>query len=278
MTTPETIEHAETPGGLLAYVRRGAGQPLLLVMGVGGHHGMWSETFLADLAEQFDVIAFDHRGIGSSAWAEPGFTIGDLATDALALMDHVGWESAHVLGISMGGTVAQELALTAPERVRTLTLGCTWPGALPDGASVWGEAVMDLASAAQSDDLEAAARLMFAANVSPEFAAREGAFDEFAVAAGSVQVPGPVLLLQMTAAAAHEAVERLRDLDLPTLVLHGTADRIISPEGGRLLAEVIPGARLELLDGAGHLFYWERPEESAKLVREFAASSQELQR
>ncbi|KAA1425723.1 alpha/beta fold hydrolase [Nocardioides antri] len=271
MTTTDTIDHADTPGGALAYVRRGAGEPLLLVMGVGGHHGMWSEAFLAELAEQFDVVAFDHRGIGSSARAEADFTIGDLATDALAVMDHVGWESAHVMGISMGGTVAQQVALTAPERVRTLTLGCTWPGALPDGAPVWGEAVRDIASAATSGDLMTAARLMFAANVSPEFAEQPGAFEAFTTVAGAVKVPGPVILMQMSAATAHDAVDRLGDLDIPTLVLHGTLDRVIRPDGGVRLAELIPGARLELLDGAGHLFFWERPEESARLVREFAA-------
>lgn len=270
MTTPETLEHADTPGGLLAYVRRGAGEPLLLVMGVGGHHGMWSEPFLAALAERFDVVAYDHRGIGSSARADADFSIEDLAVDALAVMDHVGWDSAHVMGISMGGVVAQEVALSAPDRVRTLTLGCTWPGPLPDEAPVWGEAVLDLATAASSGDLLTAARLMFAANVSSEFAERAGAFEEFSRVAGSVKVPGPVILMQMRAATPYDGLARLGNLGIPTLVVHGTADRVIRPEGGIRLAELVPGARLELMDGAGHLFFWERPEESARLVREFA--------
>jgi 3-oxoadipate enol-lactonase len=260
--------YADTPGGQLAYVRRGpwdgSGEPLLLIMGVGGHHGMWSEPFLARLAERFDVIAFDHRGIGDSARAEEPFTIGDLAADALAVMDHVDWETAHVLGISMGGTVAQELALTAPGRVRSLVLGCTWPGPLPAGGA-WGSSVLDLASAATSDPLTAA-KLMFEANVSSTYAEREGAFEEFAEVAGAVTVPGPVILLQMQAATAHDAVDRLGDLDVPTLVIHGTEDRVIRPEAGSVLASLVRGVGLELIDGVGHLFFWEQPELSAELV------------
>jgi len=261
--------YADTPGGQLAYVRRGPsdspGEPLLLVMGVGGHHGMWSEAFLARLAERFDLIAFDHRGIGDSARAEEPFTIGDLATDALAVMDHVDWESAHVMGISMGGAVAQELALTTPARVRSLVLGCTWPGPLPQGGA-WGSSVLDLASAATSGDPLVAAKLMFEANVSASFAARPGAFEEFAEVAGAVKVPGPVILLQMQAATAHDALDRLGDLDVPTLVVHGTEDRVIGPEAGLVLASLVRGAELELLDGAGHLFFWEQPEVSADFV------------
>jgi len=260
---------ADTPAGPISYVRRGAGEPLLLVMGVGGHHGMWSEDFLDGLAADFDVVAFDHRGIGASERVDEQFTIADLAGDAAAVLDHLGWDSAHVLGISMGGTVAQELALTSPDRVRTLTLGCTWPGPLPDNGA-WGEAVLDLASAATSGDPMIAAKLMFEANVSAAFAGRDGALEEFADVAGAVKVPGPVILMQMRAATEYDGIERLADLAVPTLVLHGTEDRIIRPEGGALLASLIPDARIESLDGVGHLFFWEQPELSAQLVRDHA--------
>lgn len=263
------LQSADTPAGPISFVRRGAGEPLLLVMGVGGHHGMWSEGFLDALAADFDVVAFDHRGIGASHRVEQQFTIGDLAGDAAAVLDHLGWDSAHVMGISMGGTVAQHLALTAGDRVRTMSLGCTWPGPLPEEGA-WGEAVLDLATAASSGDPLVAAKLMFEANVSAVFAARDGALEEFAAVAGAVVVPGPVILMQMRAATDHDAVDRLGDLAVPTLVLHGTEDRIIRPEAGALLASLIPGARLESLEGVGHLFFWEQPELSARLVRDHA--------
>ncbi|MFL6090639.1 MAG: alpha/beta fold hydrolase [Aeromicrobium sp.] len=259
------VEFAETPGGRLAYERRGSGEPLLLIMGVAGHHGMWGEPFLEALAKSFDVVAFDHRGIGESARADREFTITELADDAAAVMGSVGWESAHVMGISMGGTVAQELALRHPERVRRLVLGCTWPGT--DGANpVWGASVGKLAEAGMSGDAEQSARLMFAANVSQTFAVEAGRFEEFASIAESVRVPGPVVLMQMQAAAVFDSVDRLATLGIPTLVIHGSADEVILPAAGERLAGLIPGSRFEEFDGVGHLFFWEQPDRSADLV------------
>src|SRR5829696_1186069 len=108
------------------YVRQGHGEPLLLIQGMAGHHQMWGEPFLDQLRRHFDVVAYDHRGIGGSDWAQAPFTTGELAADAAALIGVMGWEHTHVLGISLGGMVAQELALRHPRRVRTLTLGCTF--------------------------------------------------------------------------------------------------------------------------------------------------------
>jgi 3-oxoadipate enol-lactonase len=258
----DQIKFADSAAGPLAYVRRGAGAPLLLIMGVAGHHRMWSEEFLAALAQRFDVVAFDNRGIGESARAEAGLTLDDLATDAVAVMDHLGWETAHVVGISMGGAIAQLVALDHPSRVRTLTLGCTWA----EGSDAWADGVGKLAEAARSGDPVAAARLMFEANVSPGFAAESGHFQEFAEIAGSVKVPGPVVLMQMNAAISHDATSRLGALELPALVVHGTADDVIKHEAGERLAAAIPGATLDLWDGVGHLFFWEQPGRAADAI------------
>jgi 3-oxoadipate enol-lactonase len=264
------IAYAETPAGRLAYVRRGpasgAGEPLLLIMGVAGHHGVWGETFLSRLAERFDVVAFDNRGIGSSFRAEAGFTLADLAADAAGVLDQVGWDSAHVLGISMGGAIAQQLVLTHPDRVRTLTLGCTWP----DPDDVWAPGVGKLAEAATVGDPLAAARLLFEANVSPTFAAEPGRFEEFTEVGGSIKVPGPVVLMQMQAAAVHDARSRLAEVAVPTLVLHGTADDVIKSSAGERLAAAIPGAQLDLWDGVGHLFFWEQPDRAAEAITQHA--------
>jgi pimeloyl-ACP methyl ester carboxylesterase len=260
------IQYAATPDGPLAYVRRGPadrqGEPLLLIQGVAGHHRMWSERLLARLAERFDVVAFDHRGIGQSHRAEAPFSVTDLADGGLAVMDHLGWDSAHVLGISMGGTIAQEIALGTPARVRTLALGCTWG----DTEDVWAPGVRNLADAATSGDPAVAARLMFEANVSRGFAAGPGNFEEFTEVAATVRVPGPVVLLQMQAAAVHDARDRLPSLAIRTLVLHGTDDDIIKTAAGERLAALIPGARLELWDGVGHLFFWEQPDRTADVL------------
>ena len=120
-----TIDVAGRP---IEYVRRGTGEPLLLIQGMSGTHASWGEPFLSLLEPHLDLIAYDHRGIGASAPRDGSFTIADLAQDAAGVLDALGIERAHVLGISMGGMVAQELAIAHPERLRTLTIGCSYPG------------------------------------------------------------------------------------------------------------------------------------------------------
>lgn len=116
------MAHAVANGRRLHYLRRGAGEPLLLIQGLSGNHLHWGERFLSRLEPAFETIAYDHRGIGLSDPTPAGYTIADLADDAAGLLDAVDLESAHVMGVSMGGMVAQELALRAPQRVRSLTL------------------------------------------------------------------------------------------------------------------------------------------------------------
>src|SRR5271165_6568150 len=108
--------------------RSGSGPPLLLIMGMSGTALHWGEPFLEPLRRDFDVIAYDHRGVGASSRLEGPVTIAEMAEDAAGLLDALGLDSAHVVGISMGGMIAQELALAQPARVRTLTLGCTYCG------------------------------------------------------------------------------------------------------------------------------------------------------
>ncbi len=170
------------------------------------------------------------------------------------------------MGISMGGTIAQELTLRHPGRVRRLVLGCTWGGPDADGGGVWGTSVGKLAEAAGGRDPVASARLMFAANFSAGYVAQPGRFKEFVEYAGAAKVPGPVVMLQMQAAAVHDASARLGQLGTPTLVLHGTADEVILHAAGERLADLVPGARLEEFEGVGHLFFWEEPEQTAALV------------
>ena len=112
----------------LSYERAGSGPPLLLIMGMSGTALSWGEPFLEALRQDFETIVYDHRGIGESSRMEEPFTIVQLAQDAAGLLDALELDTAHVLGISMGGMAAQELALAQPERVRTLTLGCTYCG------------------------------------------------------------------------------------------------------------------------------------------------------
>src|SRR4051794_38173662 len=156
----------------LYYEVSGAGEPLLLIMGMSGTHLSWGDPFLEALRRDFEVAVYDHRGIGRSGPAAAGYSIADLADDAAGVLDALGWEKAHVVGISMGGMVAQELALAHFDRVRTLTLGCTYAGG--EGSSMASPAVLArLQGSWASGDREQALRTAWEVNVSRAFAGEE---------------------------------------------------------------------------------------------------------
>jgi 3-oxoadipate enol-lactonase len=256
----------------LSYERAGSGPPLILIMGMSGTALHWGEPFLADLRRDFEVIVYDHRGVGESTRLDEAspLTIVQLAADAAGLLDALAIESAHVMGISMGGMVAQELALTCPERIRTLTLGCTYCGG-PGSALASPEVTRRLAEGMMSGDRALAVRSAWEANVSRSFAQDADAYATFVGIGARRSVSVPVIMAQAQAIGAHDTSARLPELTMPTLVIHGTEDELLPVQNGRLIASLIPGARLEIFDGVGHLFFWERPERSAELIREHAS-------
>ena len=246
------------------------GTPLLLIMGMSGTALHWGEPFLEQLRRDFDVIAFDHRGVGASTRLGGEITTAQMAADAAALLEALEIESAHVLGISMGGMIAQELVLGWPERVRTLTLGCTYCGG-PEGELAPPRVIARLNEAMSSGDRERAIRTGWEVNVSPAFAADDAAWQRFRAIAERRAVAVPVVLAQLRACAAHDTSARLGEVRAPTLVVHGTLDELLPVRNGRVIAELVAGSRLEILEGIGHLFFWERPEQSAELLREHTA-------
>ncbi|WP_439032227.1 alpha/beta fold hydrolase [Gordonia terrae] len=242
----------------------GDGEPLLLIEGMSAHRGMWTDDLLDALTPHFSVAVYDHRGIGHSSRAEAAFTIADLAADARDVIDGLGWDSAHVVGTSMGGMVAQELALNFPEHVRTLVLGCTTAGG-PGAISAPGAG--RLVEAIASRDAARVARTAFEVNLSPDFAARDGSFDRFVALSTQRRVPSAVVAWQAAACAAHDTRDRLAGLAVPTTVIHGDVDEVIAVVEGERLADAIGNAALERWAGVGHMFWWERPQETAELVR-----------
>jgi pimeloyl-ACP methyl ester carboxylesterase len=254
----------------LSYERAGSGPPLLMIMGMSGTFDHWGAALLDELRRDFETIVYDHRGVGASSRLEGPITIAELAEDAAGLMAALGLDSAHVLGISMGGMVAQELALAHPERIRTLALGCTYCGG--EGSALTSEAVMRrLAEGTSSGDRERAIRIAWEVNVSPEFAANDDAYARFLEVGRRRAVSFEVILEQMRAITRHDTSARLPGLALPTLVIHGTLDQMLPVQNGRMIAGLIPGSRLEIFDGAGHMFFLEQPERTAELVRVNAA-------
>ncbi|MEX0169019.1 alpha/beta fold hydrolase [Streptomyces sp. LMG1-1-1.1] len=245
----------------LHYLRRGTGAPLLLIQGTAAHSLHWGERLLSLLAESFDVVAYDHRGTGRSAPVDRAFGVADLADDAAALLDELGWSRAYVLGVSMGGLVAQELALRHPDRVAGLLLGCTHTG----GTGAPPEVLDVLAAAVVRGDPLATVRNVFRVGVKDPDGVRAGAWDEYREAVLTLPVPPQVTAGQIAAVTRHSTADRLHAIGVPTHVVHGDADRLVPADAGERIAAAIPGARFTLVP-AGHFFWLEQPETTAAWI------------
>jgi 3-oxoadipate enol-lactonase len=262
----------ELAGTELNYERAGAGEPLLLIQGMSANHKAWGRPFSSLLERDFEVISFDNRGMGLSSRVTEAFSIAEMAADTAGLLDALEIESAHVLGISMGGMIAQELALTEPEKLRSLTLGCTYCGG--EGSQLMDPAdFQGLVEAMSSGDAQRVFRAMYELNLSPGFRAEESRYADFTAMAEALPAPRETIALQVQAIAAHNTSARLPQLTTPTLVVHGTVDRVLGYPNGPLIASLIPGARLETYEDVGHMFWWEQPERTAELVREHALAA-----
>jgi len=259
----------DASGTDLHYLRGGEGEPLLLIQGMSATHLTWGRPFLDEMERSFECIVFDNRGMGLSGEAEMPFTIADMAGDTAGLLDALGLDTVHVVGISMGGMIAQELALAHPDRIRTLTLGATYCGG-PEGTLMEPEDLQMLGAALASGDRDQVYRAMWEINMSPGFREEESRYAAFTEMAAALPAPKQVIMQQMRACGFHDTSERLGSLTPPTMVVHGDADRLLGPGNGRQIASLIPGARLEMLADVGHMFWWEQPQRSAELIREHA--------
>jgi pimeloyl-ACP methyl ester carboxylesterase len=255
-------------GTELHYLRAGDGEPMLLIQGMSATHMTWGRPFLAPLEKCFECIVFDNRGMGLSGAAQMPFTTADLAGDTVALLDALEIEGAHIVGISMGGMIAQELALAHPGRIRSLTLGATYCGG-PGSTLMAGEDLRMLGTAMASGDREQVLRAMWVINLSPGFRADESRYAAFQEMAVALPAPRETIVQQMQACAAHDTSARLAGLEVPTQVIHGTADRLLTVNNGLQIAELL-SVEPQLLEDVGHMFWWEQPERSAALVREHA--------
>jgi 3-oxoadipate enol-lactonase len=266
------MPHVAVGGTELHYERAGSGEPLLLIQGMSGTHLSWGEPFRSALEESFDVVAFDNRGIGLSARFDEPFTIAELAVDTAELLDALELESAHVVGISMGGMIAQELTLSHPNRLRSLTLGCTYCGG-PGSQLMPQENVEKLGAALASGNRDNAIRASYEINLSPSFRADEGAYAAFHEMATKVPAAKQVIELQVQAIFGHDTSGRIAEITAPTLIVHGTLDGVLPFPNGEQIASLIPHARFAVLEDVGHMFWWEQPQRSAELIREHALAA-----
>jgi 3-oxoadipate enol-lactonase len=246
----------------IASEERGAGFPVLLVMGLG--YGRWGwEPLVGPLAERYRVVWYDNRGIGDSDKPEGPYTAAQMAEDAAQVLDERGIERAHVVGTSLGGMIAQELALAHPERVAKLALLCTTAGG-PD-AFPMPEQTVRLFAEAPSLPPEVALRRFVENAVSDR-----GEVLERLYARRLANPPDPAgWLAQAAAGTTFDGSARVGEISRETLVLTGDEDNVIDWRNSERLAEQIPDARLEVFPGTGHLFFWERPGEVAAALTEF---------
>jgi 3-oxoadipate enol-lactonase len=248
----------------IAWEAQGDGPPVLLIHGLGYTRAGWG-PLRELLARRFRVLSFDNRGIGESDVPPGPYTVEELASDAAQVLDGAGVERAHVLGASLGGFVAQALAAGRPARVDRLVLACTSPGG-PDAHPMPEQTTQLFAEAATLEPLVAMRRFVENA-LSPS--APPALVDEI-YAYRLEHPPDPSgWQSQAGAAMAWDAGERPEQIAAPTLVVTGTADAVVDPRNSEVLAKRIPGARLALVDGAGHNVFWERPQEFAALVEGF---------
>lgn len=271
------LKHS-TPWGpvTIDYTRHGQGTPLVLIMGIGCQRIHWPEPLIERLVGRgFEVLVFDNRDIGCSTWLDKAprpdlpmllgrravgmkvpapYGLSDMAGDVAGLLDHVGWKAAHVCGVSMGGMIAQHLAIEHPERVLSLTSVMSTTGARL--VSVPSQKALRALLSPRPTDAEAAGEwfLNFQKVVAgpafppdPELARSIGrrSFERGANPAGFARHFAAIL-------ASGDRTERLKTLRVPTLVLHGDADILVPTAGGKATAAAIPGARLRIVPGWGH--------------------------
>ena len=266
----------------LYYEEHGSGDPLLCIMGFATDSTGWLLQTPA-FAERHRTIVFDNRGVGRSAKPTGAYTIHEMADDAVGLLDHLGIDRAHVLGLSMGGMIAQELVLRHPHRVRGLVLAATFPE--PDVASEASRTMLftqmggSISEAGEMQiDFTALNPLTFFQHMLPLVFSDAFIQNELPklmqMFSGALQYGFSIeaILGQMQAIMAHKATDRLTQVKAPALVLTGDADRLISPANSDVLARAIPGARLVRIPGGTHGFNIEMPDVFNRTVLDFLAT------
>lgn len=243
----------------------GAGEPLLLIMGLGGSRKEW-RRLLPALSAKYRVIVFDNRGVGETVFTAEPFTIPLLAADAKAVLEAANVESAHILGMSMGGMIAQEFALSYPEKTRSLMLTVTNCGggeSIPASLEVYF-ALQGRGVATPEDAFWAMAPYIYDAGTP-----RERLAEDLAAREGNFTKPENFMRQLQAIMTWQGTFSRLPNITAPTLVLHGKNDRLIPCANGRILADAIPNAELVELEDSSHIYPTDQPEKSVGVILDF---------
>jgi 3-oxoadipate enol-lactonase len=270
---PRRTRYARHDGLRIAYeIRRARFRQrpwMVLIQGLGFDRTGWAPV-VDGLSQSFALLLVDNRGSGRSD--DPGrrLAVAEMAQDVVAVLDSAGVPRAHVVGASLGGMIAQEIAMADGDRVVSLVLACTtpgWPIAYP-----MPKETMRLFAATGRMPADVALRRHVENALSPDTVRDRPEVVERLVAHQRDRHGGAAGFSAQLGAWARFGTVRQGSITAPTLVMHGTADRVVDPRNARLLAERIPGARLMLLPGLGHMFFWEAPGRFTEAVTRFALS------
>lgn len=258
---------ADSHGVKIAYEVLGAGEPLTLVQGLGyDRHGFGRLPEL--LADRRRVVVIDNRGVGESDEPAGPYSVAQMAADVAAVLDDAGIERTDLFGVSLGGFIAQEFALTYPERVARLVLCSTMPGG-PRSHPMPARGI-EAFGRFPTMEREAGLRLMVENSLGDRGVRDVPGLADAIYAYRLECAPSTAAwLAQAAAGASFDAYDRVGTITAPTLVLHGAADNVVDTRNGGLLGELIPNARVEIVPERGHLMIWEDSERVAQLVAEF---------
>ena len=260
---------AEANEQRLYYESHGEGDPLLCVMGLGADHTAWVLN-VPQWSESRRVIVFDNRDVGQSSYHEERYEVGDMASDALALADALELETFDLLGLSLGGAISQEIALRAPERVRTLTLAVTYGGFGGWGAQRAKVFHAFLEGMTREQRVEFLMALVYSDIVFDN--------EQFVTAARETMLAHPhpqsneAFIRQLEASSRHEARDRLGQLQMPVQVIGAERDVMVPAHKSPELARLIPGAKLTMFDSA-HAVNVEAAQEFNAAVLDFIAET-----
>lgn len=261
------MPYAENNETKIYWEEHGTGEPLLLIRGLGSSHKEWRRSLPA-LSVRYRVIVFDNRGTGETVTFAEAFSIPIMAADAKAVLDAANIESAHILGMSMGGMIAQEFALNYPEKTRSLMLTVTTcgghEGVLPKPEVLF--ALQGGGAATPEESFWEMAPFIYDSSTPREIIA-----EDLDVRDGKFTTPENFMRQLQAIITWQGTYSRLSNIKVPTLILHGKNDQLIPAANAQILADAISDSKLVILDNSSHIFTTDQPARSAEAILDFQA-------